>query len=70
MTEDCMKHSGQWQYFRNGKMTCLGCIEDQLDAIREALERCKSKRDTDSALWQYATHVFYQDVAEILREAE
>jgi len=28
---DCLRHSGQWQYLRNGKRFCLGCLEEMYE---------------------------------------
>ncbi len=30
-SDDCLDHSGDWQYWRRGKRYCLGCLRDAVE---------------------------------------
>jgi hypothetical protein len=30
-SDDCLNHSGDWQYWRKGKRHCLGCLKDAVE---------------------------------------
>ena len=42
--DDCLEHSGDWQYWRRGKRYCLGCLRDAVEKKKSTPPHNKKKK--------------------------